>query len=152
MIGVFDDLLQKERLDKRDIGLIAERITVFEDHLNVKLRSDVDELLSLGNEAHTVNFPSDSRDNVISQSSAKRADKVFTVHVISSGPATDNIDTVRKVLPCPVGAAWACIKRKNGWIFRRSLPVSVRTTQHLLLQALCGPYPSKRTVKKHLLL
>ncbi len=85
VIGVFDDLLQKERLDKRDIGLIAERITVFEDHLNVKLRSDVDELLSLGNEAHTVNFPSDSRDNVISQSSAKRADKVFTVHVINSG-------------------------------------------------------------------
>ena len=85
VIGVFDDVLSKEKLDKRDIGLIVERITVFEDHLNVKLRSDVDELLAIGDAEHTVNFNSGSKDIAVTQKSAKRADKVFTVNVISGG-------------------------------------------------------------------
>ena len=85
VIEVFNDVLKKERLDKRDIGLIVERITVFEDHLNVKLKTDVDALLSLEDKEHTVNFRCDSKDIVITQKSANRADKVFTVNVISDG-------------------------------------------------------------------
>ncbi len=85
VIVVFDDVLSKEKLDKRDIGLIVERITVFEDHLNVKLRSDVDELLAIGDAEHTVNFNSGSKDIAVTQKSAKRSDKVFTVNVIREG-------------------------------------------------------------------
>lgn len=85
VIEVFNDVLKKEKLDKRDIGLIVERITVFEDHLNVKLKSDVDALLSLEDKEHTVNFSCDSKDIVIIQKSANRADKVFTVNVINDG-------------------------------------------------------------------
>lgn len=85
VIEVFNDVLKKEKLDKRDIGLIVERITVFEDHLNVKLKSDVDALLSLEDKEHTVNFRCDSKDIVITQKSANRADKVFTVNVINDG-------------------------------------------------------------------
>lgn len=86
VIEVFDDILKKEKLDKRDIGLIVERITVYEDHLNVKLKSDVDALLSLHSEEHTVNFNSGSKDiSKITVKSANHADKVFTVNVINSG-------------------------------------------------------------------
>lgn len=86
VIEVFDDILRKEKLDRRDIGLIVEKITVFEDHLNVKLRSDVDSLLSLEDTEQTVNFKRGSKDILkVIQSSDKRADKVFTVNVISSG-------------------------------------------------------------------
>lgn len=85
VIEVFDGVLKKEKLDKRDIGLIVEKITVFEDHLNVKLKSDVDELLSLEDTEHTVNFKSDSKDIAVTQRSANRADKVFTVNVIREG-------------------------------------------------------------------
>lgn len=85
VIEVFNDVLKKEKLDKRDIGLIVERITVFEDHLNVKLKSDVDALLSLEDKEHTVNFRCDSKDIVITQKSANRTDKVFTVNVINDG-------------------------------------------------------------------
>lgn len=85
VIEVFDGVLKKEKLDKRDIGLIVEKITVFEDHLNVKLKSDVDELLSLEDTEHTVNFKSGSKDIAVTQRSAKRADKVFTVNVIREG-------------------------------------------------------------------
>lgn len=85
VIEVFDGVLKKEKLDKRDIGLIVEKITVFEDHLNVKLKSDVDELLSLEDTEHTVNFKSGSKDILVTQRSANRADKVFTVNVIREG-------------------------------------------------------------------
>lgn len=86
VIEVFDDILKKEKLDKRDIGLIVERITVYEDHLNVKLKSDVDALLSLTSEEHTVNFNSGSKDiSKITVKSVNHADKVFTVNVINSG-------------------------------------------------------------------
>ena len=85
VIEVFDGVLKKEKLDKRDIGLIVEKITVFEDHLNVKLKSDMDELLSLEDTEHTVNFKSGSKDIAVTQKSANRADKVFTVNVIREG-------------------------------------------------------------------
>ena len=86
VIEVFDDILKKEKLDKRDIGLIVERITVYEDHLNVKLKSDVDALLSLTSEEHIVNFNSGSKNiSKITVKSANHADKVFTVNVINSG-------------------------------------------------------------------
>lgn len=86
VIEVFDDILKKEKLDKRDIGLIVERITVYEDHLNVKLKSDVDALLSIKSEEHTVNFNSGSKDiSKITVKPANHADKVFTVNVINSG-------------------------------------------------------------------
>ena len=85
VIEVFDGVLKKEKLDKRDIGLIVEKITVFEDHLNVRLKSDVDELLLLEDTEHTVNFKSGSKDIAVTQRSANRADKVFTVNVINSG-------------------------------------------------------------------
>lgn len=86
VIEVFDDILKKEKLDKRDIGLIVEKITVFEDHLNVKLKSDVDTLLRLTSEEHTVNFNSGSKDiSSITIKSKNHLDKVFTVNVISNG-------------------------------------------------------------------
>lgn len=86
VLDVFQDILDKPRLDKRDISLLVERITVYEDHLTVKLKSDVDTLLALEDKEEPVNFPKDSKDiSSIFQSSAHRRDKVFTVNVVSSG-------------------------------------------------------------------
>ncbi|MBR7092865.1 MAG: recombinase family protein, partial [Clostridia bacterium] len=86
VIEVFDDILKKEKLDKRDIGLVVERITVYEDRLNIKLKSDVDTLLSLTSEEHIVNFNSDSKDiSSITIKSKNHLDKVFTVNIINNG-------------------------------------------------------------------
>jgi stage V sporulation protein T len=110
VIDVFEDVLRKEKLDKRDIGLIVDRITVYEDHLNVKLKTDVDTLLSLEDKEETVNFPKGSKDiekDVIVQSSTNRRDKVFTVNVISSGDPleiyTDNDGEVIFKKYSPIG-------------------------------------------------
>ena len=88
VIDVFEDILHKEKLDKRDIGLIVDRITVFEDHLLVKLKADVDTLLALEGPEGIINFPQDSKDilkKTVIQSTSNRPDKVFTVNVISNG-------------------------------------------------------------------
>ena len=140
VIEVFNDVLKKEKLDKRDIGLIVERITVFEDHLNVKLKSDVDALLSLEDKEHTVNFRCDSKDIVITQKSANRADKVFTVNVINDGDPleiyTDPEGEVifKKYSPVgemsPFAAQYAEVLSKTA-----SLPTVICDTDHVIAAA-----------------
>ena len=92
-LDIFDDVLGKEKLDRGDLELIIERITVFEDHLEISLKSDIDALLGVG-DAHpgvplgeaTATFKSGTEDiSTLTQSSRKRPDKVFRVNVISSG-------------------------------------------------------------------
>ncbi len=44
-LEVFDDILQKPKLDRNDLQLIIQKIRVFEDHIEVLLKSDIDSLL-----------------------------------------------------------------------------------------------------------
>ncbi len=102
VIDLFNDLLVKEKLDKSDLHLIIDRIIVYEDHIDIKLKADVDEILKTGTVEHfkqeisgeIANFNSDTEDIeivakdlsfVIAQRAKKRRDKVFCVNVISGG-------------------------------------------------------------------
>lgn len=103
VIELFDEILSKTRLDKNDLRLIIDRIIVYEDHIDIKLKADVDELLRTGTIAHMktdaesevpVNFNRDTGNNenataesakVAVQRAKKRRDKVFRVNVISGG-------------------------------------------------------------------
>lgn len=89
---VFDDILQKPKLERQDLTLIIERITVFEDHIEVQLKADIDSILKSGTlleEAEdAANFDPGMADNspvTIVQCSEKHADKVYHVNVISNG-------------------------------------------------------------------
>jgi len=86
-IDVFEDILGKEALDRNDLELIIDSIAVYEDHLVVKLQRDIDILLQCEEMDHTVNFNLGIENiaNTVIQSSPKRPDKVFGVHVISDG-------------------------------------------------------------------
>ncbi|MDP4110170.1 MAG: stage V sporulation T C-terminal domain-containing protein, partial [Bacillota bacterium] len=98
-IDIFGDILQKEKLDKRDLELIVEKILVYEDHLEIELKRDIDMLLKMGeipeaaeppDEEKPVNFKPGSMDSSITaetvvQTSKNRQDKVYAVSVISSG-------------------------------------------------------------------
>lgn len=46
VIDVFNDILEKPKLDKMDLQLIIDRIIIYEDHMDVKLKADVDSLLN----------------------------------------------------------------------------------------------------------
>lgn len=86
-MDVFEDILGKEALDRNDLELMIDSIAVYEDHLVVKLQRDIDVLLQCEEMDHTVNFNLGIENiaNTVIQSSPKRPDKVFGVHVISDG-------------------------------------------------------------------
>ena len=44
-LEVFDDILAKPKLDRNDLQLIIQKIRVFEDHIEVLLKADIDSLL-----------------------------------------------------------------------------------------------------------
>jgi len=71
-IDLFNDILEKEKLDKRDLNLMIERITVYEDNLDIQLKSDIDDLLTHGT-------------SQIVQSAKNQRDKVFDINIISNG-------------------------------------------------------------------
>lgn len=44
-LEIFDTILAKERLDKKDLEFLIECITVYEDHIDIQLKADIDALL-----------------------------------------------------------------------------------------------------------
>ena len=102
---VFQDILNKERLERRDLELIIQKIKVYEGRLEIQLQADVDSILRSGTLAEgaaeetavaamaevpgdTVNFKSGMghiSPVTIVQRAEKRPDKVFHANVISDG-------------------------------------------------------------------
>ena len=87
-MDVFHDILEKPSLDRNNLNLMIEKIRVFEDHIEVQLKADIDSLLKTGTlPENAVNFNSGTEniENTLIQSSKGHEDKVFRVSVISSG-------------------------------------------------------------------
>ncbi len=87
-IDVFNDILEKPTLDRNDLNLMIEKIRVFEDHIEVQLKADIDSLLKTGalpEDAVNFNEGTENIENTLIQSSKGHEDKVFRVSVISSG-------------------------------------------------------------------
>lgn len=88
-LDIFGDILNKPKLDKTDLELIIEKIVIYEDRIEILLKSDIDSLLKAGELPEDLaNFPHDTRDislTQVIQSATNRRDKVLSVDVISSG-------------------------------------------------------------------
>ncbi len=98
-IEVFDEILEKDKLDPKDLHLIIDKIYVYEDHVQIKLKADIDSILRCGTlpedanaseksekSADTFNFGTkDSLQVTIVQETEKRPDKVFRANVICDG-------------------------------------------------------------------
>ena len=92
-LEVFDDILNKPKLDRNDLQLIIQKIKVYEDHIEIQLKADIDSILQSGTlpdekpEAVAAMAPVSDRPYEIQiiQESDKHNDKVFTVKVISNG-------------------------------------------------------------------
>ena len=90
-LEVFDDILNKPKLDRNDLQLIIQKIKVYEDHVEVHLKADVDSILQSGTlpeekpEAVAAMAPISPKPYEIQiiQESDKHSDKVFTVKVVS---------------------------------------------------------------------
>ena len=102
---VFQDILNKERLERRDLELIIRKIKVYENRLEIQLQADVDSILRSGTLPEgtaeetavaamaeipegTVNFKSGMghiSPVTIVQEAKQHPDKVFHANVISDG-------------------------------------------------------------------
>jgi DNA invertase Pin-like site-specific DNA recombinase len=64
VIDVFNDIINKPKLDRTDIQLIIDKIIVYNDHVDIKLKADVDALLNSEKnkgDYSTSNFNNDSK-------------------------------------------------------------------------------------------
>ena len=98
-MDVFDDILNKTKLERSDLELLVDEIRVFEDRLEVKLQPDVDSILQCSTMERTINFPDGTGDISsisIVQSARQRPDKVFRANVISNG-SPSRIRMVRRI-------------------------------------------------------
>ena len=87
-MDVFRDILEKESLERNDLELVIKKIRVYEDHLEIALRRDIDQLIRCESLEMAVNFEQGSMDILkteLVQSSIHRKEKVYTVNVISDG-------------------------------------------------------------------
>ena len=85
-IEVFDRILNKESLDREDLSLLVEKIYVYEDHIDVQLKADIDALLGLGGKEGAVNFNGDAVKPVtLILKTKNQKDKVYSVRVIGDG-------------------------------------------------------------------
>ena len=89
---VFDDILAKPHLEKQDLELIIERIYVFEDHVEIRLKADIDTLLRRGElpdadggEGSEGGGNGGTEPVSVVQSAAHHADKVLRANVVSDG-------------------------------------------------------------------
>ena len=146
-MDVFDDILSKEKLDRNDLQLIIEKIYVYEDHIDIKLKADIDSLLRCGilpeeTEA-SANFESgiiDSLSTVIVQPQRFGASKVYDVNVISDGDpleiytATDGEVIFKKY--SPVGELSEFAGQYADVIARiSSMPTLICDTDHVIAAA-----------------
>lgn len=77
---VFDDIITKPHLEKQDLELIIERIRVYEDHVEIRLKADIDTLLRRGELPEP-----DTEPVTVLQTSTHHPDRTISANVVSEG-------------------------------------------------------------------
>ena len=133
-IDLFDEILNKEKLEKNDLELLIEKITVYEDHIHIKLKDDIDHILHIGN--------ADLKKEQ-NQQSKNTKDKKFAVNIISDGDpleiytATDGEVIFKKY--SPVGELSVFAAQYADVIARISgMPTLICDTDHVIAAAGCS--------------
>ena len=118
---VFDDLLSKEHLDRKDLQLIIEKIKVYEDHLEIRLKADMDCLLRCGelpreeelrcrhgpSGEDTVNFPDGTGD-------------ISTITIVQSAKSVRTRCSVPML--SVTATRWRFTRARTGRLFLKSIP------------------------------
>ncbi len=84
---VFEDILNKPKLDRTDLDLIIKGIKVFEDHIEVRLKADIDSIIQCGTLPEGIGDAEKMPENPVRmvQRAKKHTDKEYAVNVISDG-------------------------------------------------------------------
>lgn len=130
-IDLFDEILNKEKLEKNDLELLIEKITVYEDNIHIKLKDDIDHILHIGNA---------DLEKEQNQQSKNTKDKKFAVNIVSDGDpleiytATDGEVIFKKY--SPVGELSAFAGQYADVIARiSSMPTLICDNDHVIAAA-----------------
>lgn len=85
---IFNDIIEKDSLSRADLEVIIEKILVYEDRIEIALKSNIDALLRLKpQKGITANFNPDTAniEQTVTQKSSNKRDKVIRVNVFSEG-------------------------------------------------------------------
>ena len=130
-IDLFDEILNKEKLEKNDLELLIEKITVYEDHIHIKLKDDIDHILHIGNA---------DLEKEQNQQNKNTKDKKFAVNIVSDGDpleiytATDGEVIFKKY--SPVGELSEFAGQYADVIARiSSMPTLICDTDHVIAAA-----------------
>ena len=75
-LKIFDDILKKEKLDKRDLETLIDCIYIYEDKIIIKLKSNIENILDIGNQVGI------SRQNITAiQKNLKHNDRKFFTQI-----------------------------------------------------------------------
>lgn len=77
---VFDDIITKPHLEKQDLELIIERIRVYEDHVEIRLKADIGTLLRRGELPEP-----DTEPVTVLQTSTHHPDRTISANVVNEG-------------------------------------------------------------------
>ena len=77
---VFDDIITKPHLEKQDLELIIERIRVYEDHVEIRLKANIDTLLRRGELPEP-----DTEPVTVLQTSTHHPDRTISANVVNEG-------------------------------------------------------------------
>lgn len=156
-IDIFGEILDKDHLDKNDLELIVERIYVFEDHIHIRLKADIECILQSGalSEEQAANFKSDiiniEKLSVV-QAAQNRPNKVYDVNVIRGGDpleiytASDGEVIFKKY--SPIGELSEFSGQYTDVLYRATnLPVIITDRDHVI--AVSG-LPKKEALDKRI--
>ena len=96
VIEVFDRILKADSISQDDLHLLVDRITIYDDAIEVQLKSDVRELLCCG-VCDSDELPEDA---VVVQESANRPPRELKMLV--DAPKTDNVISSGDPLQAPL--------------------------------------------------
>ena len=154
-IEIFREILAKDKLDKTDLSLIVDRITVFENNIEIQLKADIAMLLECGTVTKelleesdfvgkAVNFKWDTESiakATIVQKANHRTDKAFGVNVVCEGdPLEIYTDTDGEVIfkkYSPIGEL-SSITAQYSEVLNRSTSLPVVVTDRDTVIACSG--------------
>lgn len=85
-----NDILEKPRLRKQDIEFIVERIEAYDDHIDIRLRSNIDALLHVSGSDAIEQAACETVEPVRKVRNQRKDER--EIHTVSNGdPAADSV-------------------------------------------------------------
>ena len=136
-LDIFDEILNKEGLKKKDIEFIVDRIDVYDDHIDIQLRSDIDALLHVS-QSEEIERAARGEEALVRKVRNQKKDE-RSIHSVSSGDPleiyTDKDGEVILKKYSPIGEISNFAKDYTESLFRSLGHIACITDKDMIVSA-----------------